>query len=163
MIKITFVKIIQVSLMFYVSFISRQYLSVFTNHDNNFPVFILICFSFRSYYSTRTWELPRCQLCRHQWKPSLLFWQPLVTAVTTKLTPWQRPGWNIRFISFFYYKYIALRNYHYNLERFGTTCDVITHSCANFNGGLSKPPSKLGHGWVITFHNVCGFNYLYMP
>ena len=28
--------------------------------------------------------------------------------------------------------------------------DVITHPCHNFNGGLTKPPLKLGHGWVIT-------------
>ena len=30
--------------------------------------------------------------------------------------------------------------------------DMITHPCPNFSGGLNKPPSKLGHGWVITFH-----------
>ena len=29
---------------------------------------------------------------------------------------------------------------------------VITHPCPNFNGGLAKPPLKLGHGWVITPH-----------
>ena len=28
-------------------------------------------------------------------------------------------------------------------------CDV-THPCTNFNGGLTKPPLKLVHGWVIT-------------
>ena len=34
--------------------------------------------------------------------------------------------------------------------------DVITHPCSNFNGGLAKPPLKLGHGWVITSHrNYC--------
>ena len=30
--------------------------------------------------------------------------------------------------------------------------DVITHPCPNFNGGLVKPPLKLGYGWVTTFH-----------
>ena len=29
---------------------------------------------------------------------------------------------------------------------------VITHQCRNFNGGLAKPPLKLGHVWVITSH-----------
>ena len=28
--------------------------------------------------------------------------------------------------------------------------DIITHPRPNFNGGLVKPPLKLGHGWVIT-------------
>ena len=28
--------------------------------------------------------------------------------------------------------------------------DVITNPCRNFNGGLTKPPLKLGHGSVIT-------------
>ena len=28
--------------------------------------------------------------------------------------------------------------------------DIITHPCPNFNGGLVKPPLKLGHGWLIT-------------
>ena len=27
---------------------------------------------------------------------------------------------------------------------------MITHPCLNFNGGLTKPPLKLGHRWVIT-------------
>ena len=28
--------------------------------------------------------------------------------------------------------------------------DAIPHPCLNFNGGLAKPPLKLGHGWAIT-------------
>ena len=28
--------------------------------------------------------------------------------------------------------------------------DVITRPCHNSNGGIDKPPLKLGHGWVIT-------------
>ena len=28
----------------------------------------------------------------------------------------------------------------------GFVWDVITHPCPNFNGGLTKPPLKLGHG-----------------
>ena len=30
--------------------------------------------------------------------------------------------------------------------------DVIIHPHSNFNGGLVKPPLKLGHGWIITYH-----------
>ena len=30
--------------------------------------------------------------------------------------------------------------------------NTITHSRHNFNGGLDKPPLKLGHGWVMTSH-----------
>ena len=30
--------------------------------------------------------------------------------------------------------------------------DALCHPCPNFNGGLIKPPLKLGHGWVITSH-----------
>ena len=30
--------------------------------------------------------------------------------------------------------------------------DGITHPRHNFNGGLAKPPLKLRHGWVITYH-----------
>ena len=32
--------------------------------------------------------------------------------------------------------------------------DVITHQCPIFNGGLAKPPLKLGHGWVFTSYNI---------
>ena len=37
--------------------------------------------------------------------------------------------------------------------------NVITHSCPNLNGGLAKPPLKLGLGWVITSHCLCGCTY----
>ena len=37
--------------------------------------------------------------------------------------------------------------------------DVITHPRPNFNGGLFKPPWKLGHGWIITSHMERLFNY----
>ena len=30
--------------------------------------------------------------------------------------------------------------------------DIITHPWLNFNGGLSKPPLKLRHGWIIISH-----------
>ena len=32
--------------------------------------------------------------------------------------------------------------------------DIITHPCPNFNGGLVKPPLMLGHGWLITSHDL---------
>ena len=31
--------------------------------------------------------------------------------------------------------------------------DVIAHSCPIGNGGLAKPPLKIGHGWGITSHS----------
>ena len=31
-------------------------------------------------------------------------------------------------------------------------CDLITHLCPNFNGGLVKPPMKIGYGSVLTSH-----------
>ena len=31
--------------------------------------------------------------------------------------------------------------------------DVSTYPCSHFDGGLSKPPLKLGNGWVIIFHS----------
>ena len=34
--------------------------------------------------------------------------------------------------------------------------NVITHPCPTFNGGFTKPPLKLGHGWVITSHMKLG-------
>ena len=34
----------------------------------------------------------------------------------------------------------------------GFIWDVIAHPCTNSNGGLTKPPLKLGHGWVFTPH-----------
>ena len=30
--------------------------------------------------------------------------------------------------------------------------DVISHQCHNFKGGWTKPPLKLGRGWVIICH-----------
>ena len=30
--------------------------------------------------------------------------------------------------------------------------DTISHPCSNFNGGLIKPPLKLEHVWINTFH-----------
>ena len=30
--------------------------------------------------------------------------------------------------------------------------DAVPHSWPNFNGGLSKLPLKLGHGWLIISH-----------
>ena len=36
-------------------------------------------------------------------------------------------------------------------------------SCPNFNGGLIKPPLKLGYGWVITSHRNHVCDYLCMP
>ena len=32
--------------------------------------------------------------------------------------------------------------------------DIITHPCPNFNGGLVKPPLMLGHGWLLTSHDL---------
>ena len=34
--------------------------------------------------------------------------------------------------------------------------NVITYTCSDFNGGLTKPPSKLAHVWVITSHCLHG-------
>ena len=34
--------------------------------------------------------------------------------------------------------------------------DFITY----FKGGSTKPTLKIGHGWVITFHCLCGCDYM---
>ena len=36
---------------------------------------------------------------------------------------------------------------------------IINYPCPNFNGGLVIPPSKLGHGWIITSHTMGVFSY----
>ena len=36
---------------------------------------------------------------------------------------------------------------------------VITHTCPNFNGGLTTPPVKSGHKWKITSH---WFTWMYI-
>ena len=44
----------------------------------------------------------------------------------------------------------------------GCNCSPI-HACPHFNGGLTKPPLKLGLGREITSHCFRGYNYLSMP
>ena len=41
--------------------------------------------------------------------------------------------------------------------------DAITHPCPNFDGGLAKPPLKLGHGWVITSTVLLAWTHLSVP
>ena len=33
-------------------------------------------------------------------------------------------------------------------------CDVITHACPKVSASLTKPPLKLGTGWVTTLFNM---------
>ena len=37
--------------------------------------------------------------------------------------------------------------------------DLIIHPCLNFNGGLGKPASKIGRGWIFASH----INFLSLP
>ena len=46
---------------------------------------------------------------------------------------------------------LEMRIWISNYTRYFTR-DIITHSCLNFNDGLTKPSLKLGHGWLITSH-----------
>ena len=50
---------------------------------------------------------------------------------------------------FYPHVWIRTRIVKYN---YSFTWDVITYPLLNFNGSESKPPSNLGHGWVITSH-----------
>ena len=39
-----------------------------------------------------------------------------------------------------------------SVNRYGKSGDIITHPCPNISGDFTKPPLRLGHGWIITFH-----------
>ena len=45
----------------------------------------------------------------------------------------------------------------------GFIWDIITLPSPNFNSSLTKPPSKLGHDWIIASHFLNGFNYVSIP
>ena len=46
---------------------------------------------------------------------------------------------------------------YYRFDGNANQWNFIIHPCPNFNGGLVKPPLKLGHGWVNTYHVIKPF------
>ena len=45
--------------------------------------------------------------------------------------------------------YFGKKGHQKNIVYHGFLLDVISQGCPNLAGGLSKPPSKVGHEWLL--------------